>query len=313
MLRCVVCLDFSIQLSRRLKDLREIRRIAGMRPPLFFSLATVTILLLPACRTHRHAASPSSSHLYCKSPIEGSRPLFSSPQPRTASVVYSPRTTRSEAYAEYEENPFLSVKDAPRSTFSADVDTASYANVRRMIQHRQEIPRDAVRIEEWVNYFDYRYPTPNHERIPFAIAEEVRACPWEPKHKLVRIAVQGKEVKPETRPQANLVFLVDVSGSMSTENKLPLLKRSLSLLTDQLNEDDRIALVSYAGSSGLVLPSTPVSQSGRIQEAIRNLESGGSTAGARGSTLPTRPLRRTTARKASIESSLLPMEISMWA
>ncbi len=257
-------------------------RIASMRPPLFFILATTTTLLIPACRTHHYPSPPSGQPYLDKSPVMESRRVFSILHSPSTSYSQSPPPTRSEKYAEYEENPFLTVKDAPRSTFSVDVDTASYANVRRMITYKQEVPRDSVRIEEMVNYFDYNYPTPTHDTLPFAIAEEVSSCPWEPDHKLVRIAVQGKEVKSENRPQANLVFLVDVSGSMSADNKLPLLKKSLTMLTNQLNENDRIALVVYAGNSGLVLPSTPVAQSDKIHRALNKLESGGSTAGGEG-------------------------------
>ncbi|MEM1443028.1 MAG: VWA domain-containing protein, partial [Verrucomicrobiota bacterium] len=270
-----------------------------MRPPLFFSLAAIITLLLPACRAPRHTAPPSSQHLPDKSPIQSHPPFLSLLRAPSSPPGYATLRTRSEKYAEYEENPFLAVKDAPRSTFSVDVDTASYANVRRMIQHKQEVPRDSVRIEEMVNYFPYHYPKPTHETIPFAIAEEVSSCPWEPDHKLVRIAVQGQDVKSENRPHANIVFLIDVSGSMSAENKLPLLKKSLSMLIDQLNEDDRIALVVYAGSSGLVLPSTPVSQSDKIHEAIQDLSSGGSTAGGAGINLAYK-----TARKNFLEGGI---------
>ena len=190
-------------------------------------------------------------------------------------------TPTGERYDHEEGNRFQNTKSDPLSTFSIDVDTASYANVRRMIRQNLSIPSGAIRVEEMINYFDYNYAGPTDDR-PFSMMDEVATCPWNPRHQLVRIALQGKEIRTETRQPANLVFLVDVSGSMESENKLPLLKRSLQMLTNQLRSDDRVAIVVYAGSSGVVLPSTSCSQPEKIHDALERLKAGGSTAGGAG-------------------------------
>jgi Ca-activated chloride channel family protein len=188
-----------------------------------------------------------------------------------------------ESYAFVPENDFFRVRSAPLSTFSIDVDTASYANVRRFLTEGRRPPRDAVRIEEMVNYFNYRYAPPAKETAePFAASMEIAAAPWNPAHRLVRIGLKGREVAMSERPAANLVFLLDVSGSMSDENKLPLVKESLRLLLEKLRADDRVAIVTYAGASGLALPSTPASKKSEILGALEELRPGGSTNGAMG-------------------------------
>lgn len=186
-----------------------------------------------------------------------------------------------EEYSKIIENQFLSPKNAPLSTFSIDVDKASYANSRRMIVSGQMPYKDAVRIEEFVNYFDYDYPNPTGEH-PFSIITEVSSCPWNPANQLVHIGLQGKKLDYDKLAPSNLVFLIDVSGSMSDANKLPLLKSSLKLLLNELSEKDKIAIVVYAGSAGLVLPSTPASEKKLIISALDKLEAGGSTAGGQG-------------------------------
>lgn len=187
-----------------------------------------------------------------------------------------------DKYERIYENPFLQVTDHPLSTFSIDVDTASYANTRRfLLQDGVLPPADAVRIEELINYFSYDYQPPEGS-APFSAAVEVAGCPWQPKHRLVRIGLKGREIENRQRPPSNLVFLIDVSGSMSSPDKLPLLKRGLIKLVDHLNENDRVAIVVYAGSSGQVLPSTPGTEKATIRQALERLESGGSTAGAAG-------------------------------
>ncbi|MFZ5496694.1 MAG: YfbK domain-containing protein [Verrucomicrobiota bacterium] len=186
-----------------------------------------------------------------------------------------------ETYGYRKDNDYQRVKDQPLSTFSVDVDTAAYANVRRFLNQGQRPPADAVRIEELVNYFSYHY-TPPAGPAPFAAHLEVASAPWAPEHRLVRIGLKGREVSDAARPAANLVFLVDVSGSMQSPHKLPLVRQSLRLLVDKLRPDDRVALAVYAGSSGLALPSTPVSRKADILEAIDRLEAGGSTNGALG-------------------------------
>ncbi len=186
-----------------------------------------------------------------------------------------------EGYDNITENRFLKASNTPLSTFSIDVDAASYSNVRRMLNMGMLPPAGAVRTEEMINYFKYDYPQPE-EGKPFSINTELANCPWNEKHKLLVIGLQGREVAYEKLPPSNLVFLVDVSGSMMDENKLPLVKRSLSLLVDQLRPQDKVALVVYAGSAGLVLPATSGSNKETIKNAIDNLQAGGSTAGGQG-------------------------------
>jgi Ca-activated chloride channel homolog len=186
-----------------------------------------------------------------------------------------------ERYAEITENPFLETARAPLSTFSIDVDTASYANVRRFLNQGQLPPKDAVRIEELINYFEYDYPQPVGD-APFSVNTEVASCPWNPKNKIVSIGLQGKKVSLDNVPPSNLVFLIDVSGSMNAPDKLPLLKDSLRVLVNQLTAKDRVAVVVYAGSSGLALPSTSADRRGEIISALNNLEAGGSTNGGQG-------------------------------
>ncbi|MCC7332698.1 MAG: von Willebrand factor type A domain-containing protein [Flavobacteriales bacterium] len=186
-----------------------------------------------------------------------------------------------ESYSPLSENDFKNARLNPLSTFSIDVDAASYSNIRRFINSGQQPPIAAVRIEEMINYFDYDYPQPVGEH-PFSINTEISSTPWNNKTKLIHIGLQGKEIELENLPASNLVFLIDVSGSMDTENRLPLLKKSFQLLVDNLREKDRIAIVVYAGAAGLVLPSTQGSEKEKIKEAISRLSAGGSTAGGAG-------------------------------
>ncbi|SFF44745.1 vWA domain-containing protein [Thermoflexibacter ruber] len=186
-----------------------------------------------------------------------------------------------EEYSKIVENQFQNPKNAPLSTFSIDVDKASYSNSRRMIINGQMPYKDAVRIEEFVNYFDYEYPNPTGEH-PFSIITEVSSCPWNPENQLVHIGLQGKKLDYDKLAPSNLVFLIDVSGSMAGENRLPLLKSSLKLLINELSEKDKIAIVVYAGAAGLVLPSTPASEKSKIIKVLDKLEAGGSTAGGQG-------------------------------
>ncbi len=186
-----------------------------------------------------------------------------------------------ESYDKIAENAFLSVAQNPLSTFSVDVDTASYANTRRFLAQGKLPPKDAVRIEELINYFEYAYPDPTGSE-PFSVTTEVSAAPWKPAHRLVHIGLQGKRLATKDMPARNLVFLLDVSGSMGQPNKLPLLKRSLKELAENLTQKDRIAIVVYAGASGQVLPSTPATQKTKILDALDRLEAGGSTNGGEG-------------------------------
>ena len=191
------------------------------------------------------------------------------------------KSTSGERYAEITENPFLEASRAPLSTFSIDVDTASYANVRRLLNQGNLPPKDAVRIEELINYFEYDYPQPEGN-LPFSVNTEVAVCPWNTNHKIVQIGLQGKKVSLDNVPASNLVFLVDVSGSMASPDKLPLLKQGLKTLVNQLSSKDRVAIVVYAGASGLALPSVSADNKGEIISALENLEAGGSTNGGQG-------------------------------
>ncbi len=186
-----------------------------------------------------------------------------------------------EAYQRIYENPFLSPRTAPLSTFSIDVDTASYSNVRRMIEDGYLPNPDAVRIEELVNYFPYDYPAPVGEH-PFSVNVEVGSAPWRPQHRLVRVGLKGVETLPEERRASNLVFLMDVSGSMNNEDKLPLLKQALHLLVQELDERDTVSIVVYAGASGLALPATRCDNSVAVHMALEQLKAGGSTNGGAG-------------------------------
>ena len=189
-----------------------------------------------------------------------------------------------EAYDHIDENRFRRVNADPLSTFSIDVDTASYANVRRFLTDGALPPAGAIRIEELVNYFRFDYPQPSG-RDPFSITTELTACPWNPRHRLALIGLQGRELPDREPSPRNLVFLIDVSGSMMPPDKLPLVRTAMRMLTDVLTGRDRVAIVVYAGASGLVLPSTPGNQKERIHQALERLEAGGRTNGAAGITL----------------------------
>ncbi|MEP7227992.1 MAG: von Willebrand factor type A domain-containing protein, partial [Gemmatimonadales bacterium] len=186
-----------------------------------------------------------------------------------------------EAYARIEENRFLAAYSNPLSTFSIDVDAASYTNVRRFLNGGSLPPADAVRLEELVNYFPYRYPDRTGEH-PFAVTTETGPCPWAAEHRLVRIGLQAKRLATRDLPPSNLVFLLDVSGSMQSPDKLPLVKQAFRALVQELRPEDRVAIVVYAGAAGLVLPSTSGADKVTILEAIERLEAGGSTAGGAG-------------------------------
>lgn len=187
----------------------------------------------------------------------------------------------SENYAHITENGFKKATDNPLSTFSIDVDAASYSNMRRFINGGNLPPKDAVRIEEMINYFDYNYEQPKGQD-PVNIVTEIGTAPWNNEHRLVHIGLKAKNIPTEKLPSSNLVFLIDVSGSMESQNKLPLLISSLRLLTDNLRDQDKVAIVVYAGNSGLVLPSTSGDNKQAIKEALNKLSAGGSTAGGEG-------------------------------
>jgi len=189
--------------------------------------------------------------------------------------------SQGEGYAAVAESRFVTPREQPLSTFSIDVDTASYANVRRFLVGGRLPPRDAVRIEELVNYFRYAYPQPEGD-VPFSVTVDAAECPWKPGHRLVRIGLQGRDIDRGARPAGNLVFLVDVSGSMQAANKLALVKQALAMLVEELTENDRVSIVTYAGNAGLALPPKTGDRKQAIFDAIEALEAGGSTHGSAG-------------------------------
>lgn len=186
-----------------------------------------------------------------------------------------------EEYEGLDENIFYGADKKPLSTFSIDVDAASYSNLRRFINNGQAVPKEAVRIEEMINYFSYDYEQPRG-RAPFSVTTEIAAAPWNTQHQLVHIGLQGRKIPLDNLPPSNLVFLIDVSGSMNQANKLPLVKKSFELLIDQLRAEDHVAIVVYAGAAGTVLEPTPGDQKGKIRAALDQLQAGGSTAGSAG-------------------------------
>jgi Ca-activated chloride channel family protein len=187
----------------------------------------------------------------------------------------------SEGYAAVSENGYKNVRNNPLSTFSIDVDNASYSNIRRFINMGEMPPADAIRIEEMINYFKYDYPEASGAH-PFSVSTELAVCPWNKKHQLLQVGLRGKSIDKSALPPSNLVFLIDVSGSMNSPNKLPLLKSAFGLLVNELRPRDRVAIVVYAGAAGLVLESTPGNRKETIMTAINNLQAGGSTAGGAG-------------------------------
>jgi Ca-activated chloride channel family protein len=193
-------------------------------------------------------------------------------------VYLNPST---EEYNKIHENGFKNVKSDPLSTFSIDVDRASYSNIRRFLNLGQKVPADAVRIEEMINYFDYDYPQPKDSN-PYSITAEYGECPWQANHKLLHIGLQGKKIPMDNLPVSNIVFLLDVSGSMNEANKLPLVKSSMKLLVNNLREKDKVSIVVYAGAAGIVLNPTNGNDKAKILDAINNLQAGGSTAGGEG-------------------------------
>lgn len=226
--------------------------------------------------------------------VADGRGYYNSPQPTNVynpvydeRLVYKDREKgefddfNREGYDKITENRFLKVTDNPLSTFSIDVDAASYSNIRRFLSNSQLPPAGAVRIEEMVNYFKYEYPQPANGD-PFSVNTEISDAPWNKDHKLVLIGLQGKKIPTENLPPSNIVFLIDVSGSMQSPEKLPLVKASMKMLVDQLRQEDFISMVVYAGAAGLVLPPTSGTEKTKIKDAIDRLEAGGSTAGGDG-------------------------------
>ena len=230
------------------------------------------------CETNG-AGAPSTierGRSYPQSPAEVRRAPDATPRVREAR-----EPANREGYDDVDANGFVRPELRPLSTFALDVDTASYANVRRLVDARSRVPAGAVRVEDFVNYFDYAYDDPDGDAA-MAVRADLTTCPWEPDHHLMRVAVKARELDELERPEANLVFLVDVSGSMNSPDKLPLVQLALRRLLDALRPEDRVAMVVYAGTSGVALPSTEAVDRDRIERAIDDLSAGGSTNGAAG-------------------------------
>lgn len=272
-----------------------------VRPQVFESAQAVTTVgsgsiqrLAPRSRSSRQAPPPPPPPPVMM-PAPPPPPMISVPTPapmgivppnadivvsgsRVSGPVGSPGNTE-----RYDGKPVANIQDvaaAPVSTFSVDVDTGSYANVRRFLRTGEPVPAAAVRTEELVNYFRYGYPRPTDPAVPFSVTTDVATTPWNPATRLLRIGLRGYDLDTSTRPPANLVFLVDTSGSMDDPDKLPLVKAALTGLADQLRPDDRVSIVAYAGSAGIVLE--PTSDKRYVQAALACLDAGGSTAGGQG-------------------------------
>ena len=213
--------------------------------------------------------------------VANGRPMESF-QPPPTGFRMPDRPVDRENYAHFDDNPLKLVAEHPVSTFSIDVDTGSYSNVRRMLREGRLPPEDAVRVEEMINYFSYDYPVPDAGGTPFSVSVEQAVTPWNPNTRLLQVGIQGYRPDPESIPASNLVFLLDVSGSMNSEDKLGLVKNSLKMLTRELDADDRIAIVVYAGATGVVLESTPGDRHATIVAALDRLSAGGRTNGAAG-------------------------------
>lgn len=252
--------------------------------------AFFTVMLTSSCENSKDLrySAINTKELYSKNtPLKQERLLLEfepipppPPPPPTKNDVHS-KCFNTEEYDEIVENTFKSVSQQAISTFSIDVDHASYSNVRRFINQNVLPPKSAVRIEEMVNYFNYEYPQPKDEN-PFSINTEISQAPWNSQHHLVHIGLQGKNLDYGTKSPTNLVFLIDASGSMRSNNKLPLLKKGLKILLNKLDKKDKVAIVAYAGAAGLVLPSTAISNKQEIVKALESIKSGGSTAGGEG-------------------------------
>lgn len=239
--------------------------------------------VVTAQRTAGNAASPRLRRDAEKRAVHAEMPLPANAiavAPAFAPPYQQPYDT--ERYQHQQDNPVQLAIEHPVSTFSIDVDTGAYANVRRFLNEGRLPPQDAVRVEELINYFDYDYAPPSTRDTPFRVSTEVAPAPWNPAALLLSVGIKGFEIEAQERPAANLVFLIDVSGSMESPDKLPLLKKAFRLLTEQLTARDRVSMVVYAGSSGVVLEPTPGDQKHRIFEAVERLSAGGSTNGASG-------------------------------
>ena len=265
----------------------NVRRTNGSTGPVSIQFGTTDGAALMDGYVQQQSSSALSGWYYARA-INGPVVVYSydsGAQVEPGLVLRTPpfniESATTATYPRLIENPFVSVLAEPLSTFSIDVDTASYANVRRFLNANQLPPRDAVRIEELVNYFSYRYPAPRGDD-PFSAGIEAAGCPWNAQHRLVRVALKGRELAPAKRPASNFVFLIDVSGSMQPAERLPLIKQGLRMLVKKMNAADRVAIVVYASEAGIKLASTSCEQKERILAVLDALEAGGSTNGGEG-------------------------------
>ena len=260
------------------------------------SLCIAAALMVAACGdpSHRHNSGEKVSVINSEPDevieedveiISDEAALMEPSANATSKMILSspPQQRNAETYKEIKENSFVAVAQQPVTTFSADIDRAAYANVRRIIGYGQIPPKDAVRIEEMVNYFDYDYPAPEEGSVsPLRVSPELAPAPWNPNHLLLRIGLQAKKIDLAKAPPSNIVFLIDVSGSMDEDNKLPLLKSSFKMLLGQLRPDDKIAIVTYANGTKVALPSTSVKDKEKIIKVLDNLYASGGTSGGKG-------------------------------
>ena len=268
-------------------------------PAAALALAIAAVLALAGCgKKVERADAPATAEAY-KDQAE-SIAMAPAAAPAEFYLSQAPAVeTNTERYEKIDANPIHRAAEQPVSTFSIDVDTGSYANVRRMLAAGELPPKDAVRVEELLNYFDYGYPGPASRDTPFRVSTELAPAPWNAKHVLMQIGIQGYDVDKAELPPANLVLLIDTSGSMDEPDKLPLLKKAFTQLVPQLRAKDRISIVAYAGSAGLVLPPTPGDRGGEILAALDNLQAGGSTNGGEGI-----QLAYATARQAFVDGGI---------
>lgn len=253
-----------------------------MRAQVSLCAAALSLFVIGCGIEGQHGAA-TSVELYDSAPASCQATALLDPSMTDESALdgVSRIAANTEEYASIVENRFVSPLKNPLSTFSIDVDTASYANVRRFLNDNVMPPPAAIRIEELINYFKYDYSPPEGEH-PFSVNLEIAQCPWQSEHWLARVGLKGLEIGREQKPAANLVFLLDVSGSMNSPAKLPLVKSAMRMLLDQLDENDRVAIAVYAGASGLVLPPTSAADRGTILSALERLKAGGSTNGGQG-------------------------------
>lgn len=241
------------------------------------------LMFVVSCKTAAPKVVTIEKVVYVDKPVEAPMPVAPSVWERSYGISYTSQipSTTYEVYSEIQENKFINAKISPLSTFSIDVDTASYSNVRNLLNYNMIPQADAIKSEEMINYFRYNYPIPTKKDV-FSVTTEVGNSPFNKNNKILKIGIQGYEIPKEMAPKTNLVFLIDVSGSMSSEEKLPLLKESFKFMLDSLKKDDRVSMVVYASATGVVLDSVAGNDRKTIEKSLDKLSSGGSTAGGAG-------------------------------